>query len=133
MKKKHWYDYLWIWSIIYFALGFFNILFAWLGMIDFLIPLLFSKETKTSVTVIAEEVNFYSSSEGHTNALVIVKLPLGCPQNGSVTAFLYFFLQCLPICCSKLGLSVPVPKVSKNLSSYFGLFAFHGAGPILPE
>ena len=37
--KKHWYDYLWIWTICYFALGFFNILFAWLGMIDFLVPL----------------------------------------------------------------------------------------------
>lgn len=41
MHKK-WYDYLWIWSIIYFALGFFNILFAWLGMIDFLVPLIFA-------------------------------------------------------------------------------------------
>lgn len=40
MKKKHWYDYLWIWSILYFALGFFNILFAWLGMIDFLLPVI---------------------------------------------------------------------------------------------
>lgn len=40
MKKKHWNDYLWIWTILYFALGFFNILFAWLGMIDFLVPLL---------------------------------------------------------------------------------------------
>ena len=39
-KKKHWYDSLWIWSIVYFALGFFNILFAWLGMIDFLLPIL---------------------------------------------------------------------------------------------
>ena len=39
MKKKNWYDYLWIWPIIYFALGFFNILFAWLGMIDFMIPM----------------------------------------------------------------------------------------------
>lgn len=38
MKKTHWYDYLWIWSILYFALGFFNILFAWFGMIDFLLP-----------------------------------------------------------------------------------------------
>lgn len=38
MKKK-WYNYLWIWAIIYFILGFFNILFAWLGMIDFLIPI----------------------------------------------------------------------------------------------
>ena len=41
MKKK-WYDYLWIWTIIYFVLGFFNILFAWLGMIDFLLPLGFA-------------------------------------------------------------------------------------------
>ncbi len=29
MKKKHWYDYLWIYAIIYFALGFFlNVLQA---------------------------------------------------------------------------------------------------------
>lgn len=41
-KKKHWYQYLWIWSILYFALGFFNILFAWLGMIDFVLPLIFA-------------------------------------------------------------------------------------------
>ena len=39
-RKKHWYDYFWIWTILYFTLGFFNILFAWLGMIDFLLPLL---------------------------------------------------------------------------------------------
>lgn len=38
-RKKKWTDYLWVWSILYFALGFFNILFAWLGMIDFLLPL----------------------------------------------------------------------------------------------
>ncbi len=42
LKQKHWYDYLWIWSILYFSLGFFNILFAWLGMIDFLLPLGFA-------------------------------------------------------------------------------------------
>ena len=39
MKQKRWNDYLWIWTIVYFALGFFNILFAWLGLIDFLVPL----------------------------------------------------------------------------------------------
>ena len=43
-KKKNWYDYLWIWSIIYFALGFFNIMFAWLGLIDFVLPLIFALE-----------------------------------------------------------------------------------------
>ena len=42
MKNKKWYNYLWIWSIVYFSLGFFNILFAWLGMIDFLVPLGFA-------------------------------------------------------------------------------------------
>ena len=40
--KKHWYDYLWIWAFIYFVMGFFNILCAWLGMIDFILPLIFA-------------------------------------------------------------------------------------------
>lgn len=39
-KQKHWYDYLWMTSIVYFALGLFNILFAWLGLICFIAPLL---------------------------------------------------------------------------------------------
>ena len=38
--KKHWYDYLWIASLLYLALGFFNILFAWLGLLCFFIPLI---------------------------------------------------------------------------------------------
>lgn len=42
MKKKYWYDYLWIVSFVYLVLGFFNILFAWLGMLCFLIPLFIS-------------------------------------------------------------------------------------------
>lgn len=42
MKKKTWKDFLWIWTLIYFTMGFFNILFAWFGMIDFLVPLLFA-------------------------------------------------------------------------------------------
>lgn len=42
MKKKNWYDYLWIASTIYLVLGFFNILFAWLGLICFALPLIIS-------------------------------------------------------------------------------------------
>ena len=38
--QKKWYDYLWIASLIYLLLGFFNILFAWLGLLCFFIPLL---------------------------------------------------------------------------------------------
>lgn len=40
MKKKHWYQFLWIASAAYLLLGFVNILFAWLGMVCFLIPVL---------------------------------------------------------------------------------------------
>ena len=41
-KKKNWYEYLWIASSAYLVLGAFNILFAWLGLICFLIPLIIS-------------------------------------------------------------------------------------------
>ena len=41
-NKKKWYDFLWIFSTTYIILGFFNILFAWLGMICFITPLAIS-------------------------------------------------------------------------------------------
>ena len=47
--KKHWYDYLWIASLLYLLLGFFNILFAWLGLLCFFIPLILSVTTGTRV------------------------------------------------------------------------------------
>lgn len=40
--KKHWYDYMWIFSAVYLVLGFFNILFAWIGLLCFFTPLLLS-------------------------------------------------------------------------------------------
>lgn len=39
---KKWYEYLWIFSAVYLLLGFFNILFAWIGLICFITPLLLS-------------------------------------------------------------------------------------------
>ncbi len=42
MKNKRWYDYLWIVTVIYLLLGFFNILFAWIGLLCFIIPLVIS-------------------------------------------------------------------------------------------
>lgn len=38
-QKKRWYDYTWIFSAAYLILGFFNIMFAWLGLICFITPL----------------------------------------------------------------------------------------------
>jgi polyferredoxin len=40
--KKRWYNYLWIFSSVYLVLGLFNILFAWLGLICFITPLMVS-------------------------------------------------------------------------------------------
>lgn len=37
---KKWNDWLWIWSAVYLTLGFFNIMFAWLGLICFITPLI---------------------------------------------------------------------------------------------
>lgn len=41
-KNKNWNDYLYIASAIYLILGAFNILFAWLGLLCFMIPLIIS-------------------------------------------------------------------------------------------
>lgn len=41
-KNKTWKDYMWILSALYLTLGFFNILFAWLGLLCFFIPLIIS-------------------------------------------------------------------------------------------
>ena len=41
-RKKKWNDYLYIVSILYLILGVFNILFAWLGLLCFSIPLIIS-------------------------------------------------------------------------------------------
>ncbi len=38
-ESKEVYDYLWIAELLYLALGLTNILFAWLGMLFFSIPL----------------------------------------------------------------------------------------------
>lgn len=38
--RRNWYDYLWIAELAYWTLGFCNILFAWLGVLFFCIPLL---------------------------------------------------------------------------------------------
>jgi len=48
-KTKKWYDYLWIWSIVFFILGFFNILFAYLGLVDFILPIVLAAVGKDKV------------------------------------------------------------------------------------
>ena len=69
MKKRNWYDFLWVWSIIYFSLGFFNILFAWLGMIDFLVPL--------AIAVVKGEKTFCNKYCGRSQLFTFLGTNLG--------------------------------------------------------
>jgi hypothetical protein len=41
-KNKAWHEYLWIATVVYLLLGIFNIIFAWLGLICFTVPLAIS-------------------------------------------------------------------------------------------
>lgn len=81
MKKKAWYDYLWIWSIIYFSLGFFNILFAWLGMIDFLVPLF--------ISIIGGSKAFCNRFCGRGQLFALLGGSLGCSRNKPTPRWIY--------------------------------------------
>ena len=48
MKNK-WYEYLWIAEVLYLILGIFNILFAWLGIIFFVLPIVLAIFTGSKV------------------------------------------------------------------------------------
>ena len=39
IKKRKWNEYMWIVSATYLTLGFFNSMFAWIGLLYFFIPL----------------------------------------------------------------------------------------------
>ena len=60
--KKHWYHYLWIYSLCFFIAGFFNILFAWLGLISFILPLIFATATSDFATATATADSFCACS-----------------------------------------------------------------------
>lgn len=89
-KKTRWYDYLWVWTLLYFVLGFFNILFAWLGMIDFLLPLL--------LAIFGGNKWFCNRLCGRGQLLTVLPRKFGCsrrkpaPRWMSSTWFRYGFL-----------------------------------------
>lgn len=45
-RERKWYDYLYVITPIYLTLGFFNILFAWIGLLFFFLPLIFAAAGK---------------------------------------------------------------------------------------
>ncbi len=79
--KKHWYDYLWIFSSIYLILGIFNILFAWLGLICFITPLL--------ISIIGGSKTYCNKYCGRGQLFELVGGKLGLSRKKTPPKFLY--------------------------------------------
>lgn len=79
-KKKHWYDYLWVVSLTYLILGFFNILFAWLGLLCFFIPLL--------IAVIGKSKAYCNRYCGRGQLFALLGGRFGLSRKKDVPAFL---------------------------------------------
>lgn len=80
MKTKKWYDYLWIATIIYLSLGFFNILFAWLGLICFITPL--------AIAIIKKDKVYCNRYCGRGKLFDLIGGKLGLSRNKKPPAFL---------------------------------------------
>ena len=79
--KKRWNEYLWIASLVYLVLGFFNILFAWLGLVCFLVPL--------GVAIFGRSKAYCNRYCGRGQLFEILGGKLKLSRQRSVPAFLY--------------------------------------------
>lgn len=80
MKAKRWHDYLWIASALYLVLGFVNILFAWLGLICFFVPLLIAALRGTK--------GYCNNYCGRGQLLQLLGGKLGLSRNKDIPAWL---------------------------------------------
>ena len=94
MNKKKWYDYLWIFSTLYLLLGFVNILFAWLGLICFITPLLISiiKRNKAYCNKYCGRGQLFSLLGGHFGLSRKKDMPKWMRSHWFRYGFLIFFL-----------------------------------------
>ena len=80
VKKKNWYDYMWIMSSLYLILGFFNILFAWLGLLCFIIPLI--------ISAVKGNKSYCNKYCGRGQLFEILGGKLGLSRNKSIPSFM---------------------------------------------
>ena len=78
--KKNWYDYLWIVSAIYLILGFFNILFAWLGLFCFFILLL--------MAIFGKEKSYCNNYCGRGQLFALIGGKLGLSRKKDIPKFM---------------------------------------------
>ena len=131
-RDKHWYDYLWIVTPVYLLLGFFNILFAWLGMVFFCAPLIISIVTgkKTYCNRYCDRGQFMTLLGGKLHLSRNCSTPkwMRHPwfRYGFLIFFLVMFLQMLWV----TYLVVQVLRVWDSPSSCSGSSGSPGTGPI---
>ncbi len=80
MKSKRWNDYLWVFSSIYLIMGFFNILFAWIGLACFFIPL--------AIAVFKSEKTYCNRYCGRGQLLDLLGSKLKLSRNKDIPKFL---------------------------------------------
>lgn len=121
MKTKNWYDYLWIVSIIYFSLGFFNILFAWTGLIFLFSPLIISLIWGNK-----SYCNFYCE---RSKLLNLIGNKFKFSKNKTMPKFLTskifrysFFIFFMLMFANMIFFTFLVFKESENFSSFIKLF-----------
>ena len=93
-KTKHWYDYLWVVTILYFGLGFFNILAAWLGLIFFCLPLILAVAGKGKLYCnrYCDRGQFFSLLGGRLGLSRNHDIPSWMRSKGFRIGFLTFFM-----------------------------------------
>ena len=129
MKKK-WYDYLWIASLTYLVLGFFNILFAWLGLLCFFIPLVLSvaNGTKAYCNRYCGRGQLFSLLGGRFGLSRRRDIPRWMKSKAFRYGFLVFFFAMffLMLCNTYL-----VFAGAESLKPCCGRSSFPGNGPIM--
>ena len=93
-KNKRWYDYLWIVSPVYLALGFVNILFAWIGLVFFFAPLLFAifGGNKQYCNIYCDRAQFFQLLGGRLGMSCRKNIPAFLRSKWFRYGFLIFFM-----------------------------------------
>lgn len=112
--KTNWTDYLYIFTILFFFLGFFNIIFAWLGFLCLILPfvLLVKDRKKTWCQKYCPRASFLSTifkSKTHKN------IPNWLKSDGKTFALAYFGANLFILTMSTImvfkGRIYPVEKI----------------------
>lgn len=129
-KRNHWYDYLWVLTALYLALGFFNILFAWLGLLCFFIPLIMASTfgTKSYCNKYCGRGQLFELIGNSWKLSPKRDIPSWMRSHTFRYGFLLFLQRCLSICWFLPTWSLPMLSIFIRQSACCGLLTYHGTG-----